>query len=238
MQFPQVLYLKMTSLEKKLKNPVWYSLKETHHKFIIEFDGVLFYHPDICIFGSFYDASKTSKASNEYSKTVEKFFLVTENQTPVIDPSTTVLEKKIDGCQMVLEHLTPVEMTEEIVLLTEKHIDEIYDLIWLVMPGFYRKRGFEMGRFFGIFKNEQLIAIAGQRMQANDFIEVSSVVTHPNHTRKGYAKQLIAHTTKEILKENKLPILHTNKGNTAISLYEKLGYKYTRDMNWWLYRKK
>ncbi|MDC0117909.1 GNAT family N-acetyltransferase [bacterium] len=228
----------MTSLEKKLKNPVWYSLKETHHKFIIEFDGVLFYHPDICIFGSFYDASKTSKASNEYSKTVEKFFLVTENQTPVIDPSTTVLEKKIDGCQMVLEHLTPVEMTEEIVLLTEKHIDEIYDLIWLVMPGFYRKRGFEMGRFFGIFKNEQLIAIAGQRMQANDFIEVSSVVTHPNHTRKGYAKQLIAHTTKEILKENKLPILHTNKGNTAISLYEKLGYKYTRDMNWWLYRKK
>ncbi len=238
LQFPQVLYLKMTSLEKKLKNPVWYSLKETHHKFIIEFDGVLFYHPDICIFGSFYDASKTSKASNEYSKTVEKFFLVTENQTPVIDPSTTVLEKKIDGCQMVLEHLTPVEMTEEIVLLTEKHIDEIYDLIWLVMPGFYRKRGFEMGRFFGIFKNEQLIAIAGQRMQANDFIEVSSVVTHPNHTRKGYAKQLIAHTTKEILKENKLPILHTNKGNTAISLYEKLGYKYTRDMNWWLYRKK
>ena len=228
----------MTSLEKKLKNPVWYSLKETHHKFIIEFDGVLFYHPDICIFGSFYDASKTSKASNEYSKTVEKFFLVTENQTPVIDPSTTLLEKKIDGCQMVLEHLNPVEMTEEIVLLTEKHIDEIYDLIWLVMPGFYRKRGFEMGRFFGIFKNEQLIAIAGQRMQANDFIEVSSVVTHPNHTRKGYAKQLIAHTTKEILKENKLPILHTNKGNTAISLYEKLGYKYSRDMNWWLYRKK
>ena len=150
----------MTSLEKKLKNPVWYSLKETHHKFMIEFDGVLFYHPDICVFGSFYDASKISTASNEYSKTVEKFFLVTENQTPVIDPSTTVLEKKIDGCQMVLEHLTPVEMTEKIVLLTEKHIDEIYDLIWLVMPGFYRKRGFEMGRFFGIFKNEQLIAIA------------------------------------------------------------------------------
>ena len=48
----------MTSLEKKLKNPVWYSLKETHHKFMIEFDGVLFYHPDICVFGSFYDASK------------------------------------------------------------------------------------------------------------------------------------------------------------------------------------
>ena len=44
--------------------------------------------------------------------------------------------------------------------------------------------------------------------------------------------------TKEILKEKKLPILHTNKGNSAIPLYEKLGYKLTRDMNWWLFRGK
>jgi predicted GNAT family acetyltransferase len=49
---------------------------------------------------------------------------------------------------------------------------------------------------------------------------------------------LIYHTTKEILKENKLPILHTNKGNPAIGLYEKLGFKISRDMNWWLYSKK
>ena len=33
-------------------------------------------------------------------------------------------------------------------------------------------------------------------------------------------------------------ILHTDKGNTAIPLYEKLGYKVTRDMNWWLYGRK
>jgi hypothetical protein len=32
--------------------------------------------------------------------------------------------------------------------------------------------------------------------------------------------------------------LHTNLGNTAIPLYEKLGYKFTRDMNWWLFNKK
>ena len=228
----------MISLEEKLKNPVWYSLQETHKKFLVTHNGVQFYHPDICIFGAFYDTSKTSMALNEYGKTVEKFFLVSENQTAEIDANTTVLEKKIAGCQMVLENLVDIEITEEIVALTEKHINEIYDLIWLVMPGFYRKRGFEMGEFFGIFKNEKLIAISGQRMQADDFIEVSSVVTHPDHTQKGYAKQLITHTTKAILKQNKLPILHTNKGNVAISLYEKIGYKLTRDMNWWLYYRK
>ena len=149
-----------------------------------------------------------------------------------------LLEKKIDGCQMVLENLVDLEITENIVLLTEDYIDEIYDLIWLVMPGFYRKRGFEMGKYFGIFKDNKLVSITGQRIQTDDLIEVSGVVTHPNYTKRGYAKQLVAFTTKEILKENKLPILHTNKGNTAIPLYEKLGYKLTRDMNWWLFSRK
>jgi GNAT superfamily N-acetyltransferase len=228
----------MNNLQEKLKNPVWYSLNETHKKFLIEFDGVQFYKPEICSFGAFFDETKTAKALNEYSKIADKFFLVSENQVPIIDTDHVVLKKKIDGCQMVLENLIDIEITENIVLLSEKYIDEIYDLIWLVMPGYYQKKGFEMGKYYGIFKDNKLVSITGQRMQTDNFIEVSGVVTHPDYTKKGYAKQLVAYTTKEILKEKKLPILHTNKGNPAISLYEKLGYKLTRDMNWWLFSKK
>ncbi len=228
----------MNNLEEKLKNPVWYSLNETHKKFLIEFDGVQFYKPEICSFGAFFDETKTAKALNEYLKIANKFFLVSENQVPIIDTDHVVLEKKIDGCQMVLENLIDIEITENIVLLSEKYIDEIYDLIWLVMPGYYQKRGFEMGKYYGIIKDNKLVSITGQRMQTDNFIEVSGVVTHPDYTKKGYAKQLVAYTTKEILKEKKLPILHTNKGNPAISLYKKLGYKLTRDMNWWLFSKK
>jgi GNAT superfamily N-acetyltransferase len=228
----------MKNLKEKLKNPVWYSLNETHNTFLLEFDGVQFYQPDVCVFGAFFDASKTAKALNEYSKIADKFFLVSENQTPITDTNNVILEKKIDGCQMVLENLIDLKITENIVLLTDNYIDEIYDLIWLVMPGFYKRRGFEMGKYFGIFKDSKLVSITGQRMQTDDFIEVSGVVTHPNYTKRGYAKQLVAYTTKDILKEKKLPILHTNKGNTAIPIYEKIGYKLTRDMNWWLFRKK
>lgn len=234
----QFLYLLMTSLENKLKNPVWYSLNETHKKFIITYDGVRFYHPDICTFGSFTNVEKTAKALNEYSKLSKNFFLVSEHETPLIDSNTVFIEKKIEGCQMVLDNLVDIKITENIIPLTEKHTNEIYELIWLVMPGYYQKRSFEMGYFFGIFKDHKLVSISGQRMQSDDFIEVSAVVTHPDYTRRGYAKQLVAHTTKEILKQKKLPILHTDKGNTAIPLYEKLGYKVTRDMNWWLYGRK
>ena len=225
----------MTSLEKKLENPVWASLNETHKKFVIEYDGIQFYHPDICTFGAFTDVTKTANALNEYSKLSKNFFLVSENEIPQIDSNLVFLEKKIEGCQMVLDNLIDIEIAETIIPLTKKHRDEIYDLIWLVMPGYYQKRSFEMGAFFGIFKEDKLVSISGQRLQSNDFIEVSAVVTHPDYTRRGYAKQLVAHTTKEILKSKKLPILHTNKGNSAIPLYETLGYKVSRDMNWWLY---
>jgi len=228
----------MIDLELQLKNPVWYSLEETHKKFAIESNGVQFYNPEISSFGAFLDNTKTADAANDYIKAVDEFFFVSEHQTPLVDPSKIILEKKINGCQMVLNKLTDVKITEDIVLLDQTFTDEIYNLIWLVMPGYYKKGTFKLGDFFGIFKDGKLVSIAGQRMQTNLFIEISSVVTHPDYTKKGLAKQLIAYNTKEILKANKTPILHTNKGNFAISLYEKLGFELTRDMNWWLYRKK
>ena len=227
----------MIALEEQLKNPVWHSLNETHKKFAVEINGVRFYNPEVCPFGSFEDEGKTVVASNEYVKGTDEFFYVSENQTPFVDDTKVALVKKIDGCQMVLNQLANVEITEKIVPLEKEMMDEIYDLVWLVMPGYYRKRTYEMGKYFGIFKDGKLVSVTGQRMQTDQFIEVSAVVTHPNYTRQGLAKQLIAHTTKEILEDGKAPILHTNKGNLAIPLYEKLGFELTRDMNWWLYRK-
>ncbi|CAL2103321.1 Acetyltransferase [Tenacibaculum sp. 190130A14a] len=225
-------------MKNKLENPVWSSLKETHKKFAIQYDEVTFYDPNICPFGAFTNTQKTKHALNEYAKLTDAFFLVSENKTPTYDTSKITLDKKIEGVQMVLENLQEIDITEEIVPLTEKHVDAIYHLIWLVMPGYYKKRTFDMGKYFGIFKSNQLVAIAGQRMQTDDFIEVSGVVTHPDFTKRGYAKQLTLHVTKDIIKDGKHPILHTTKGNPAIKLYEKLGYRITRDMNWWYFTKK
>lgn len=221
-----------------LLNPVWQSLDETHEKFSIEFNNVKFYNPDICSFGAFNNEEDTYRALNEYAKLKDNFFLVSKNKTPSFDKKKIVLNKKIQGCQMVLNQLLDIEITQKIIPLTNKYIDEIYDLVWLVMPGYYEKRSFEMGNFFGIFDNGKLIAITGQRMQCNNWTEISSVVTHPDYTRRGLAKQLVVHTAKEILKQNKVPILHTDKGNSAIGLYEKLGFEITRDMNWWYFSKK
>ena len=118
----------MIDLEEQLKNPVWYSLKETHKKFIIEHNGVQFYNPEVCTFGSFFDETKTTEASNEYIKTSDDFFFVSENQTPIIDDSKVFLEKKIEGCQMVLNTLADIEIREEIVLLDANNGNLYYRL--------------------------------------------------------------------------------------------------------------
>ena len=106
----------MITLEDKLKNPVWYSLNETHKKFAIKFDGVQFYNPGINNFGAFSNANKTKKSSIKYSEIAKKFFFVSENQTPLFDDNKLILEKKINGCQMVLDKLIDVDITEKIVL--------------------------------------------------------------------------------------------------------------------------
>ncbi|MFE3868580.1 GNAT family N-acetyltransferase [Flavobacterium sp. LS2P90] len=61
--------------------------------------------------------------------------------------------------------------------------------------------------------------------------EVSALVTHPNPTGKGYAKQLATQTVNVIFDQNKIPYLHVAETNSnAIALYEKLGFT-TRKKN-------
>ncbi|MEX6625329.1 GNAT family N-acetyltransferase [Tenacibaculum salmonis] len=225
-------------INNQLKNPVWFALNETHKKYTINYNGVQFYDPNICPFGAFIDNNKTKNALNKYAELTDSFFLVSENETPLFDKNIISLDKKIECCQMILDNPIEIKTTEKIILLSEKHIDEIYNLVWLVMPGYFRKKTFEMGKYFGIFKDNKIVSIAGQRMQTNSFIEISAVVTHPEYTRKGFARQLTHHVSKDILTQEKLPILHTNKGNIAIKMYESLGFKITRDMNWWYFHKK
>lgn len=84
----------MLKLEEQLKNPVWFSLKKSHKKFLIENNDVKFYNPEICTFGSFIDNSKTLEGLNEYVKITDSFFLVSENEIPKIDTTRVFFRKK------------------------------------------------------------------------------------------------------------------------------------------------
>lgn len=217
--------------EEKLDNPVWYSLSEKHQQFSINYKSAKFYHPDYCPFGGVAGASDVSDYIDDYSKIAAGFFIVGEK--PALSKKL-VLNKELVCLQMIMNVLPAVELTATIVQLTEEHRDLLFGLVNLVQPGYFKPKTALLGTYFGIFKGQELVAVAGERMKMNGFTEISAIVTHPNHTGNGYAKQLICQVAGEIFRQNCVPFLHVVENNlTAIGLYEKLGFETRRKISFW-----
>ena len=227
--------MKKTEIKEKLDNPVWNSLGETHNSFSIEYDGVKFYAPEYCPFGGFIELEKTSDGIDNYSEKNNDFYVVGEK--PLFSSSLT-LNKNLVCNQMILDKPIDISINEQIVELKTKHQKtELFDLVNMIQPGYFNNKTSDLGKYFGIYKNEKLIAVTGERMKMNEFTEISAVVTHPEHTGKGYAKQLIKQTTNQIFNENKIPYLHVAESNIgAIRLYEKLGFTTRRKISFWNFK--
>ncbi len=218
-------------MNSKLDNPVWSSLSETHQSYAVDYGNLKCYHPDYCPFGGFVKNNKMAKAVDEYSALVDRFFIVGEK--PVIS-NLLQINKEVICLQMIIYNPIDIPINDPIVKLTDEHIDVLYELVNLVQPGYFKKKTALLGNYYGIFKNDELVAVTGERLQMMDYIEVSAVVTHPDHTGKGYAKQLVTHTVNEIFKQNKTPYLHVIETNIgAIQLYDKLGFTIRRQISFW-----
>jgi len=215
----------------KLDNPVWYSLSETHREFAINYGSIKFYHPDFCPFGGFSKIDNTADHIDDYAKLVDNFFVVGEKP-----PLSLIikLKKELICLQMVIENKIDSDTRDDIKKLNGEYADDLYNLVDLVQPGYFKRKTELLGGYYGIFKNDQLVAATGERMKMDNYTEVSAVVTHPDHTGKGYAQQLVAYTVNKIFNENKTPCLHVAEINTgAIKLYEKLGFKTRRKISFW-----
>lgn len=215
----------------KLDNPVWHSLSESHQRFAIDYGSIKFYHPDYCPFAGLQTTEGVSEHLDQYSTLANTFFVV--GLKPEVGNNLT-LKKELVCLQMIIHQKIDVPANEIITKLTQEHVDALYQLVNLVQPGYFKKKTSLLGNYYGIFKEGELVSVTGERMAMNDFVEVSAIVTHPTHTGKGFAKQLIAHTVTNILNRNQIPYLHVVESNyAAIKLYETLGFTVRRKMSFW-----
>lgn len=216
---------------QKLDNPVWNALNETHQGFSINYDSLKFYDPICCPFGGCVTTGDQSAAIEAYASYSKSFFIVGDK--PII-PKSLLLKNELVCLQMTLDGNTGIEILEPIVQLNHRHEEALFHLVNLVQPGYFRKNTSRLGDYYGVFINGDLVAATGERMKMNDFTEVSAIVTHPEHTGKGYAKQLITHVVNRILTQKKIPYLHVAQTNAgAISLYLKLGFEIRRKISFW-----
>ena len=215
----------------KLDNPIWYALNETHRELAVCFNGIRFYHPDYCPFGGYIQTEEITKSMETYAAKSGEFFMAGDK--PPLSPGLYIIQELV-CLQMVIEQKIDTVIQENITPLTPQHFDELYALVNLVQPGYFKTKTALLGDYWGTFFEGRLIAAAGERMQMNELVEVSAIVTHPDLTGRGYAKQLVAHTVNHIFIKGKLPFLHVLESNmAAIRLYEKLGFTTRRKVSLW-----
>lgn len=142
------------------------------------------------------------------------------------------IKLKKELLQMVYQQQGLLLMDDnELISLEDKHVPAMLELTARTNPGPFLSRTIELGNYEGIFNGDNLIAMAGQRLQPDPYAEISAVCTHPDYTGKGYAAKLVRSQISKITAAGRIPFLHVYPDNTAAcKLYEKLGFHIRKQM--------
>jgi predicted GNAT family acetyltransferase len=109
--------------------------------------------------------------------------------------------------------------------LTTDDVPQMLALVELAKPGPFLPRTIDLGSYFGVFDDDQLVAMAGERIHLPGYTEVSAVATHPDHRGHGLAAALTRHVAAGIAGRDEVAFLHVVDTNVnAIRVYERLGF--------------
>lgn len=115
--------------------------------------------------------------------------------------------------------------------LGPQDVPEMLDLVARTRPGPFMPRTVEMGAYYGIRREGRLVAMAGERVKAPGWTEISAVCTDEGHRGQGLATRLVLHTAAGIAARGDTPFLHAAASNTgAVRLYESLGFTLRRSV--------
>ena len=110
--------------------------------------------------------------------------------------------------------------------LGPEHAAQALELATLTRPGPFGPRTIELGTYLGCFDGARLVAMAGERMHAGTWREVSGVCTHPDHQGRGLARGLVLELVRQQRQRGETPFLHVMRSNAgAHRLYERMGFQ-------------
>jgi predicted GNAT family acetyltransferase len=207
-----------------LDRPVWSALAGRHAAFAEGDELARRYRPDVVPFAAARDDSHESLAALAALPQSEQMMALMEANALKLPPGFVPVVAA-PGVQMVLARAPAAIADPPVERLTEADAAEMLALAKLTEPGPFTLKAQALGAFFGVRIDGRLAAMAGERMQVEDYSEMSGVCTHPDFRGHGLARLLSIFVTHQILARGQTPFLHAWAGNTAaIRLYESIGY--------------
>ncbi len=212
-----------------LDNMIWNAITTGNRDLAIVDGNVGSYRSDIAPFAGVKERSEENLQKLYDLIPAERRVAISDLNDIPLDPAKWKTLHHLDCCQMVYEYPVNDFTTKNsklVVPLTDEHIPQMLELTALTKPGPFLEKTILFGNYFGIFIDERLAAMTGQRMHPLPYLEVSAVCTHPDFRGHGYARSLMLHVMKLILDRYFIPFLHVLASNTtAIQLYESIGYR-------------
>jgi ribosomal protein S18 acetylase RimI-like enzyme len=142
-----------------------------------------------------------------------------------------------EGVQLVADSLD-ARPDDEAVTLGPGDVPAILRLVERTKPGPFLPRTIELGRYLGIRRGGELVAMAGERLRPPGWTEISAVCTDPAWRGHGFASRLTGAVAAGIVARGDAPFLHAIATNvTAIRLYKELGFTHRRDIQFPLLRR-
>jgi predicted GNAT family acetyltransferase len=117
-------------------------------------------------------------------------------------------------------------------VLEAADVPAMQSLVALTKPGPFAARTHELGRYLGPFDDDELVAMAGERLRLDGFVEISAVCTHPSYRGRGLAGSIVAELSRAALARGEMPFLHVMADNDAAQrAYRRVGFVVRRTLD-------
>ena len=216
-----------------LNNPVWHSITQSHSQLGYRSEQAVTYHPQVCPFAGLEEAS--IEALDDLTR------LIPDQGIAAVMTSAQSLPASASWKQLASYHLSQMIHTQHPAAAEHAFIDltiadaaNMIELVKLTEPGPFNARTIEFGGYLGIYEGEQLLAMAGERLHPQGWVEVSGVCTHLSARGQGLAAGLVNEVVVRAKNRGQQAFLNVLQGSpsehTAIRVYEKLGFQFHQHM--------
>lgn len=217
------MHLKM---EHPLDNPVWNALISGNSHLSHGNDVVKYFSKDVSPFVGL-------RENTEENLNLLHEMLPYNHQWAVMSPEEIPVSKnwkildQIDIFQMIHLKTSPENPDDETIMaLHEENVPAMLYLTKLTQPGPFESQTIRFGHYEGIFIQDRLASMAGQRLHPFEYAEISAVCTHPDFSGRGLATKILSHQIHRIKSASGIPILHVDRGHPrTIHFYEHLGFE-------------